>query len=284
MNAAEARAALRARLDDRLGERAAYLDAQPLDTGSIQKVLAGLARAVGRRPLIAAFAERDQATMPSALGPMKCGHWRSDVAAATWLIAEVAAASETPNATLFAIYDKAGTEAREACLRALNFVEDDDHASGLELIRDGGRTYLDPLLHAAWCHNPYSAKHLTDQEYRKAVLKALFVGMPVGDFHELEARADETLARSLCEFADERLAAGRDVPDAVWIVAARYPRPGLIARLIGRLEHPLPEQRLVAAKALSNAKDARALPFIEERLEREEDPAVKAALLRAREA
>ena len=97
----------------------------------------------------------------------------------------------------------------------------------------------------------------------------------------LNERADSELALSLKDFADEREAAGRAVPDVLWPVLALHPQPGVIARLIGRLEHPLREQRIVAAKSLCNAKDPRALSFLNERLAREDDPQVNVHLEKA---
>lgn len=151
------------------------------------------------------------------------------------------------------------------------------------MVADAGRTYLPSLLGAAWRHNPFSAEHLSDHDYRKAVLKAFFCDVPVEGFLRLEERADAELAESLCDYIDERQAAGRSVPRALWPIAAMHPRPGLVARLIGLLEHPDRAERLVAAKALRNSRDARAASFVGERLERESDDEVRAALASARE-
>ena len=149
------------------------------------------------------------------------------------------------------------------------------------MIHDAGRTYLSELMEAGWCHSPFASRYLSDEEYRKAVLKSLFCDVPVSGFMGLEERADAELARSLCEYADEREAAGRIVPSAVLRVAAFYPQPGLLARLIGRLEHPSTEERLTAAIGLERTGDQRALSFIQERVGREEDPEVNAALKHA---
>jgi hypothetical protein len=285
VKAADARAALKALLDERLGERAGWLEASLAEATpeSVGRMLLEAGRAVGRRPLIAGFAEREGATLTGTHGMMKIGHWRTDEAVRSLLLAHVADATEHPFRTLYALYDQGDTEARVAALRALNLVDDASPEQGLEMVFDAGRTYLEELMAAAWTHNPFATAHLNDTEYRKAVLKALFCDVPVDGFIGLEERADAELAKSLCEYADERVAAGRPVPHAVWIVAARHPRPGLVARLVGALEHPLPVERRVAATALANARDVRALPFVEERLAREEDPAVLDALSRAAE-
>ena len=152
---------------------------------------------------------------------------------------------------------------------------------GLELVRDAGRTYLNELMEAGWRDNPFAARFLSAEEYRKAVLKALFCQVDIEGFIGLEERADEELAQSLCAYANEREAAGREVPSALWPDAARFPSPGLVARLIGRLEHPVTLERSIAARALTAAADPRALPFLEDRLSREEEPSVREAIMRA---
>jgi len=284
---AESRAGLRAALERRLGpgEALTWLDAQAAgDVDAVRHAMAGIGRIMGQKPLVAGFGQRDSATLDGVYGTMRIGGWRTDEAARTYLLATAADGTDTPFDALFGIYDLGDTDTRVATLHALNFVGDDDGPRGLEMVLDAGRTYLDPLLTAAWCNNPFSSAHMSDEAYRGAVLKALFCNVPVDGFLDLEARADATLARSLYEYADEREAAGRPVPQAVWTVAAMHPRPGLVARLVGRIEHPLPDERLVAARALANARDERALTFIDERIEREDDPRVVEALKAARAA
>ena len=215
---------------------------------------------------------------------MSIGALRVDEAGRVLFLIKLIEGDEAPYARLFQLYDEGDTESRAACLRALNYIEDVDVESGLKMVLDAGRTYLNELLIAAWCHNPFSSRWLNEHDYHKAVLKALFLEIPVEAFIGLEARADLELAQSLCEYADERLAAGRGIPAPVWIVSALHPRPGLIARLIGMLEHPLPKERHVAAQALKNARDPRALPFILERLQRETEPEIQVALREAQSA
>lgn len=255
-----------------------------LDLEALGGVLAEAPRALGTRYLIGAFNQRDAAHVPTPWGALPVGRWNLATAARVWLLAEAAQQAEAPYQALFALYDQADTETRAACLHAINLIDDPDPAGALEMIGDAGRTYLEQLMDAAWCDNPFTTAHLTIEQFRKAVLKALFCDVDVSRFMGLEEKADADLAASLCEFADEREAAGRHVPDTVWIVAARHHRPGLVARLLGRMEHPLPATRLIAAKALRSAADPRTRSFIEERLEREEDAAVREILQGALEA
>jgi len=286
-DAKDAQDALEARLRGRLGAgpAAEWLAERRTvaDLDAARALMPEVPRAVGRRPLVAAFAERAGATLPGVWGPVPIGGWRVDGAVRALLLARAAAAAADPYDALFRAYDLGDTDTRVAALRALNLCQGEVER-GLELVLDAGRTYLTPLLEAAWAGNPFSAEHLSPHDYRKAVLKAFFCDVPVDGFLRLDERADAELAASLCDYIDERLAAGRSVPRALWAVVALHPRPGLVARLIGNLEHPDREERLAAARALARARDGRALPFIVERLAREDDAEVGAALDAARAA
>lgn len=278
--ATAARAELRERLTPRLSEAGlAWLEEQgAADLASLQSALPRASRALGKKGLVAAFAERAGAQVTGTWGPLPVGSWSVPDAACVLLLAEAADAQDSPYQTLFQTYDAAGTEVKVACLRALNFVRPDEVAKGLELIADAGRTYLPELLGGAWAGNPFSARFLSAHDYRKAVLKAFFCDVPVEGFLRLEERADTELAESLCDYVDERLAAGRAVPRAIWPLAALHPRPGLVGRLIGMLEHPDPQERETAARALAKTGDSRATSFVHERLERESESSVREAL------
>jgi hypothetical protein len=62
---------------------------------------------------------------------------------------------------------------------------------------------------------PYGARHLAAHHWRHAVLKCLFTGVPVAEVADLErrARGDSELARMLGDYAAERTAASRPVPE-----------------------------------------------------------------------
>ena len=255
-----------------------------LDESMLDGRLAELSKTFGTKHLIAGFKDRHDSVLITSYGAMPIGHWRTDRAARAWLLATRVAQTSTPFKALFSAYDSGDTETRIAALYAINLVDDDDVEQGMSLIHDAGRTYLEDLMDAAWCNHPFSTKNMSDIEYRKAVLKALFCDVSIDGFIGLSDRADSELAHSLKDFADEREAAGRSVPDVLWPVLALHPQPGLIARLIGRLEHPLAVQRIVSARSLRNARDARALSFLKERLSRENEPKVSAAIAEAIEA
>jgi hypothetical protein len=281
----ESQDALLSLLLTRLGDTpaATWLTEAAGDVGTARDALLDAARQVGRKSIVASFKERAAARLETADGTLAVGEWRLDEATRTLLLARLATANDQPQQVLFDAYDRGDTETRLAALRALALVPVADPRLGLEMVLDAGRTNDPKLTAAAWC-NPFSGKHLSDHDYRKAVLKAFFTGVAVEGFPRLLERADAELAQSLCEFIDERLAAGRTVTPTIWMVAALYPQPGLVARLLGNLEHPNPEERRAAAQALQNARDPRAASFLAERLAREEDPGVREALTQAQAA
>jgi hypothetical protein len=88
----------------------------------------------------------------------------------------------------------------------------------LPLVEDALRTNDTRLLAAAV--GPYAARHLTAHVWRHAVLKCLFTSVPVAEVADLDrrARGDAELARMLADYADERTAAGRPVPEDLYRV------------------------------------------------------------------
>ncbi|WP_030936632.1 EboA domain-containing protein [Streptomyces sp. NRRL S-646] len=88
----------------------------------------------------------------------------------------------------------------------------------LPLVEDALRTNDTRLLAAAV--GPYAARHLAPHPWRHAVLKCLFTGVPVDEVTDLDRRAhaDSELARMLGDYAAERTAAGRPVPEDLYRV------------------------------------------------------------------
>jgi hypothetical protein len=87
-----------------------------------------------------------------------------------------------------------------------------DGPCAAHLVDDALRTNDTRLVSAAV--GPYAAAHLDPHAWRHAVLKCLFMQVPLDDVADLErrARGDGELARMLTDYAAERTAAGRDTP------------------------------------------------------------------------
>ncbi|MBO1331017.1 EboA domain-containing protein [Streptomyces sp. VRA16 Mangrove soil] len=127
-------------------------------------------------------------------------------------------------ATLTRLYAQGTAAERRAVLIALPHLV--PGPEGLPLVEDALRTNDTRLVAAAV--GPYAAEHLPAHHWRHAILKCLFTGVPVDAVASLahRARADAELARMLGDFAAERTAAGRPVPDDLHrVLALTSPAP-----------------------------------------------------------
>ncbi|MFD7401688.1 EboA domain-containing protein [Streptomyces sp. NPDC059866] len=143
----------------------------------------------------------------------RCGDEHAD--AARVLILHAARADP---AALTRVYRQGTAAERRAVLHALPHLVPGPDA--LPLIEDALRTNDTRLLAAAV--GPYAARHLDPHNWRHAVLKCLFTGVPIDELADLERRAgaDAELARMLGDYAAERTAAGRPVPEDLHRVLA----------------------------------------------------------------
>ncbi|WP_249998118.1 EboA domain-containing protein [Actinoplanes sp. M2I2] len=127
--------------------------------------------------------------------------WTTDEAARALMLAAV------PPAEVHEIYRYGDTAEKLAVLKALPLLPIGD--SAVPLLEDALRTNDTRLVAAAL--GPY-AEHLGQEAWRQAVLKCVFMGVPLRLVHGLPERADPELRAMLSAFAAERHAAGRDMP------------------------------------------------------------------------
>ncbi|MFF0516939.1 EboA domain-containing protein [Streptomyces sp. NPDC004250] len=115
-------------------------------------------------------------------------------------------------ATTVRLFQQGTADERRAVLRALPHLAIAPE-EGVPLIEDALRTNDTRLVAAAL--GPYAAAYLPAHAWRHAVLKCLFTGVSAGVVAGLadRARGDTELGRMLRDFAAERTAAGRPVPD-----------------------------------------------------------------------
>ncbi|MET9478074.1 EboA domain-containing protein [Streptomyces sp. NPDC002922] len=122
------------------------------------------------------------------------------------------------------LYEQGTAAERRAVLLTLHRL--DLGPTALPLVEDALRTNDTRLVAAAV--GPYAAAHLDAHQWRHAILKCLFTGVPVDAVDGLARRAggDAELARMLGDFAAERTAAGRTVPhDLSRVLALTAPAP-----------------------------------------------------------
>ncbi|WP_055700641.1 EboA domain-containing protein [Streptomyces silaceus] len=167
---------------------------------------------------------QDQGPLPTwelrfAEAARRCGPEHADDARVLLLHA----ANATTD-TLTRVYAQGAAAERRAVLHALPHLVPGPEA--VPLVADALRTNDTRLVAAAV--GPYAAAHLTPHDWRHAVLKCLFTGVPVDAVADLpgRARGDAELARMLGDYADERTAAGRTVPgDLHRALALTAPEP-----------------------------------------------------------
>ncbi|MFF9200936.1 EboA domain-containing protein [Streptomyces sp. NPDC014986] len=143
----------------------------------------------------------------------RCGPAHADAARVLVLHAAHADAD-----TLTRVYSQGTADERRAVLHALTHCVTGPDA--LPLVEDALRTNDTRLVAAAL--GPYAARHLDAHAWRHAVLKCLFTGVGLDHVADLarRARGDGELARMLADYAEERTAAGRPVPEDLHRVLA----------------------------------------------------------------
>jgi hypothetical protein len=206
-------------------EQAAWLAAAcgeiAADPGSAVGRLARAGRAVGRAPLA------------PDVDPAGVLHGTRDDAARAQLVVALAAAlpadGEALATRLTETYQRGDTPERRGVLRGLDALAlalgdalpPEVVAAGTALAADALRANDQSLVAAAV--GPFAAARLDDHAWRHAVLKLVFMGVSLDAVAGLDERADDELARMARDFAAERRAAGRAVPDDVARIAPGSP-------------------------------------------------------------
>lgn len=202
------------------------------DASSLRSRFAMVGRKVGREPLD-----------PDA-DPSDVWAWTVEDAARVLLLV---AAGERAEAELAELYRFGDAAERRGVLQALPYLEIEDR--GLGLVDDAIRTNDTRLIAAAL--GPYATKYLSDEQYDQAVLKCVFVGVPITGLDGIPSRVTPDGARMLGAFVHERVAAGRDLPPEVWTVIDKYPPAEEIAAIEAELQSPFDDRRAAAERALS---------------------------------
>jgi hypothetical protein len=168
-----------------------------------------------------------------------------DDAARTLLLVALGDAVQAELADLYRFGDAAE---RRGLLRALPYLPVGDGA--MEIVDDAIRTNDTRLVAAAL--GRYATEHLDDAAYDQAVLKCVFIGVPIAPLDGLPERATPETARMLAAFVHERVAAGRDIPAEVWDVIDRHPPAEELAAIEAERSSEFADRRDAAERALAH--------------------------------
>ncbi|MEU9671388.1 EboA domain-containing protein [Streptomyces bobili] len=174
-------------------------------------------RAASAHPWTAEAVQRVRADPRSltTLFPVAARHTGAEAGEAVRarLLQALPGSAQERGAALERLYRQGDTTERLAVLRALPLLEQDGALgpAALPLIADALRTNDVRLVTAAV--GPYAARYLDQPAWRQAVLKCVFMHIPLAAVAGLARRADIELTRMFTAFAIERTAAGRPVPD-----------------------------------------------------------------------
>lgn len=183
-------------------------------------------------------------TLDPAADPDDVHAWTIDDAARTLLLLALGDGVEAELRDLYRFGDAAE---RRGLLRALPHLP--LGARALDLVDDAIRTNDTRIVAAAL--GPYATEHLDDAAYDQAVLKCVFIGVPIAPLDGLPARATAETARMLAAFVHERVAAGRDIPAEVWDVIDRHPPEAELAAIEAERQSEFPDRRAAAERALA---------------------------------
>jgi hypothetical protein len=199
---------------------------------SIRRLFPAVGRRAGRAPL------------DPAADPADVHAWTVDDAGRTLLLL---ALGDDAGAELDELYRHGDTAERRGILRALPYLPVGD--AGVALVEDAVRTNELGLIAAAL--GPYAFARLDDDAVAQAVLKCVFVGIPLGGLDGLGPRITPHVSRMLAAFVHERVAAGRTVPADVWPVIDRFPPEDELSEIQAELDNPVAERREAARAALA---------------------------------
>ncbi|MFT5829634.1 MAG: hypothetical protein ACI9D0_000209 [Bacteroidia bacterium] len=87
---------------------------------------------------------------------------------------------------------------------------------------EGCRTNMVSVFEADVLDTPFPAEHFDALAFNQAVIKALFVGVPLCRLWSLDRRLSPDLARMALDLADERRSAGRDISPDLWLCLGTF--------------------------------------------------------------
>ncbi len=145
---------------------------------------------------------------------------------------------------------------------------------------EGCRTNIPPVFEAVVLDSPFAVRHFDDGAWNQAVIKAVFLGVPLWRLFGLDTRLGPELARMALDLVDERRSAHRDVQPELWLCLGEHGGARGTEALLKELDASNSNTmgRCAAAYALARAGEGERLV---ECMENEADSVVRAAMQEA---
>jgi hypothetical protein len=185
----------------------------PLDRDGFATAFALATRQAGQA--LPALAPAEAARLRAAGVTWPIALWGLDGVARAALLLRAAAALSPGEveALVEQCYFQGDTRERQAVLRTLPLLP--DPARFVPLGVEACRTSVQPVFEAIACENPFPAAHFPEASFNQMVLKAIFIDVAARRILGLEGRITPELRRMAADYASERRAAGRSVPEDV---------------------------------------------------------------------
>lgn len=198
---------------------------------------------------------------PFAAAGRKVGHQLLDPDAGqyAWTVDDAArvllllAAGQSAWNHVVDLYRYGDTAERRGVLRSLSMLPPSD--AGMSVVHDALRSNEPILIVSAF--SEYSLTRFTDEEVNQAVLKCVFLEIPLDVIDGLFERTNADLAQMLAHLARERVAAGRDVSADIWPLVLKHPPARELEAIESDLRSPVESRREAASRALEALRSAR---------------------------
>jgi hypothetical protein len=114
------------------------------------------------------------------------------------------------------VYRRGDFREQAAVLQSLILLPDPGRLVSIAV--DACRTNVRDVFEAIACENRYPAAYFPESSFNQLVIKAFFIGLGVTRIAGLQQRKTAELRRMAADYASERHAAGRSVPDDLDLV------------------------------------------------------------------
>ncbi len=129
-------------------------------------------------------------------------------------------------------------------------------------IAEGLRTNMRAVFEAIAHRNPYPQVNFDQHRWNHMILKALFIDSTLAPIQGLDERANEELAKILCDYAHERWAAGRVVTPELWRCVGPFATGTMIDDLQKVVESTTDNECYAGLFALQASSDPRAATIL----------------------